>query len=86
MTAASERHLDRVRELPCVVCSRQPVEAHHIRQSGITGAGQRASDWFSMPLCAPCHAGFHKEPKTWEMRNGRQIEHIAQTLERLYGR
>jgi len=56
MTAASKRHMARVAELPCVVCGTSPVQVHHIRMANLTGAGQRCSDWLTMPLCNPDHA------------------------------
>jgi hypothetical protein len=51
----------------------------------ITGMGQKASHWLTFPLCHPHHAELHAGIKTWEMKNGRQIDHVASTLERLYG-
>jgi hypothetical protein len=77
-------HIARVKELPCVACHQSPVEAHHIRQSGITGGAQKASDWFTIPLCPPCHRQLHADKPLWEMRYGRQIDHVCQTLDRLY--
>lgn len=85
MTAASHRHLKRVVELPCVVCGGYPVQAHHIRMANLTGAGQKCSDWLTIPLCADDHANLHSDMPLWEMRNGRQIDHVTKTLERLYG-
>lgn len=79
-------HLARVAALPCCVCGSQPVQVHHIRHVGITGVGQKCSDWFVVPLCPPCHSDFHREGRAlWEMRNGQQLDHVAQTLEMLYG-
>ena len=85
MTAASKRHMQRVAELPCVVCGTHPVQVHHIRMANLTGAGQKASDWLTIPLCQPDHNMLHSDMPMWEMRNGRQIDHVTKTLERLYG-
>ena len=79
-------HLARVAELPCSVCSTRPVQVHHIRGAGLTGIGQKCSDWFTIPLCPPCHDSFHRQGRMkWEMQNGPQVDHVAQTLELLYG-
>lgn len=86
MTAASQRHLNRVRELPCVVRGTSPCVAHHIRMANLTGAGQKCSDWLTIPLDPAEHELLHRDIKAWETRNGRQIDFVTQTLERLYGR
>lgn len=78
-------HLERVAELPCVVRGTYGVQVHHIRMSPITGAGQKASDWFVIPLHPEEHALLHADIKAWERRNGRQIDHVTATLQRLYG-
>ena len=79
------KHLKRVAELPCVVCGTVPVQCHHIRMANLTGAGQKCSDWLTMPLCPEEHALLHKDIKAWERRNGRQIDHVTKILARLYG-
>lgn len=85
MTAASQRHMKRVAELPCVVRGTSPVQVHHICMANLTGAGQRCSDWLTIPLDPAEHTLLHKDIKAWELRNGRQIDHVTRTLERLYG-
>lgn len=45
-----------VRGLPCCVCSRRPVEAHH---AGERGLGKRAHDETCIPLCREHHAAWH---------------------------
>lgn len=85
MSAASKRHMARVAELPCVVRGTFGVQVHHIRMSPITGAGQKASDWLTIPLDPDEHRLLHADIKAWEMRNGRQIDHVTRVLETLYG-
>lgn len=85
MSAASKRHMARVAELPCVVRRTSPSVVHHIRMANLTGAGQKASDWLTIPLHPDEHALLHKDIKAWERANGRQIDHVCKTLERLYG-
>lgn len=84
--AAGVKHLPLVAALPCCVCGRWPVQLHHPRGAGLTGLAAKCSDWFTIPLCPPCHDEFHRDGRmTWEMRHGRQVDHVAATLERLYG-
>ena len=79
-------HLARVAALPCCICYTQPVQVHHIRGAGLTGVGAKCSDWFTIPLCPAHHDEFHRDGRmTWEMRHGLQVDHVAQTLEVLYG-
>ncbi len=80
------KHLNRVHELPCCITGINGVEAHHIRGPGITGAGQKASDWFAIPLTPDLHREYHQLGGVeWERIYGPQIRHVERTLERLYG-
>ena len=81
----SKKHLARVAELPCCICSVSPVQVHHIRDMAVSGAGQRASDYFTMPLCPPCHARLHADKAAWERQHGSQFGWVAETLKILYG-
>lgn len=54
-----EKHLQRVRELPCCVCSAPPPsDPHHY---GRRGVGQKADDYQTVPLCRRCHDGWHAQ-------------------------
>lgn len=86
MSNASKRHMARVSQLPCVVRGTSPVQVHHIRMANLTGAGQKCSDWLVIPLDPAEHELLHKDIRAWEMRNGRQIDHVTNVLETLYGR
>jgi len=79
----SKKHLQAVSELPCCVCGIEGVQVHHIRGAGLTGASQRASDMFTIPLCAACHTGYHARPAFWQMQNGLQVDFLAKTLHKL---
>jgi hypothetical protein len=49
-----------IRSLDCSICGmdqRTQTQVHHF---GPRGVGQRTHDWFSSPLCALCHAQFHR--------------------------
>lgn len=80
-----EAHLARIRKLPCCVCGNKSVP-HHIRD-GSAGAGQKASDYETIPLCDYHHTGaqgFHIIGReTWEKVYGLQRDHLKNTLELL---
>lgn len=57
----SEKHLDMIRQLPCVVTGRRPVEAHHLlRGPGIVrGMGMKAEDRWAIPVSPYVHNEIH---------------------------
>jgi hypothetical protein len=44
-------HLKFVAAQPCLVCGRQPSDAHHLRFAQPRTLGRRVSDEFAVPLC-----------------------------------
>jgi hypothetical protein len=52
-----KEHLKRVAELPCLICSRQPSHAHHLRFAQRRGLSK--SDEYVVPLCALHHGELH---------------------------
>ena len=57
-------YLKFVSELPCVSCGVKDgtVVPHHLKGRGMPlsgGAGYKASDIFTMPLCFECHQSMH---------------------------
>lgn len=88
MSAAGRRHMRRVAELPCCLCGDSPAEVHHIRAGEAAGAGQRASDWLTVPLCPSCHrgsGGVHGDKSMLRIRKSSEIDLVAETLEAIYG-
>jgi hypothetical protein len=64
-------HLRFVGKQPCVVCGRQPCDAHHLRFAQTRGLGLKVSDEFTVPLCRGHHRELHRagnEPHWWEAR------------------
>lgn len=87
MSAKAKRHLNRVHDVPCVLCGAMPVEAHHMREG--QGMSQRASDWFSIALCPECHRGplgIHGDRTLLRIKKLDELDLVAMTLEALYGR
>lgn len=76
-TKAEREHLQRVADLPCVVCFYEYTEVHHLTGAGM---GLRSSHFDTIPLCCNHHRG--KEgihtigKKTWEKKYGTQKKHL----------
>jgi hypothetical protein len=67
------RHRDRehvkfVATHPCLICGRQPADAHHLRFTQSRALGRKVSDEFTVPLCRGHHRDVHQfgdEPAWW---------------------
>ena len=76
-TAAERQHIERVKGMPCGVCtSPGPSEVHEIEQ-GL---------WFaSIPLCPDCHRGpllgLHGPRRAWTVRKLTELVVLANTVE-----
>lgn len=53
----SRAHLNRVRELPCLICGADPAgDPHHLKRvPGARGMGMKTPDRYAVPLCRPHH-------------------------------
>src|SRR4029079_12228597 len=61
-------HLRFVAKQPCLVCGRQPCDAHHLRFAQSRGLSLKVSDEFTVPLCRAHHRELHrtgKKPDWW---------------------
>jgi DNA recombination protein Rad52 len=64
-------HLRFVASQPCLICGRQPTEAHHQKFSQPSALGRKVSDAFTVPLCALHHRDLHttgNELAWWEKK------------------
>jgi hypothetical protein len=64
-------HLRFVARQPCVICGRQPCDAHHLRFAQTRGLGLKVSDEFTVPLCRAHHRELHRagnEANWWSTR------------------
>lgn len=89
MSKAEERHLQRVKELPCSVCGADgPSDAHHILVGRTPG--RRSPDFCAIPLCKMCHQdpklGIHGLMGMWKIFKVSELDCLASTIERLYGK
>jgi hypothetical protein len=64
-----KEHLKFVARQPCLVCGRQPSDAHHLRFAQPRALGMKVSDEFTVPLCRTHHRDLHQtgnELTWWE--------------------
>ena len=64
-------HLKFVASQPCLICGRNPADAHHLRFTQPRGMGLKVSDEFTVPLCRIHHRDVHghvDEIAWWERR------------------
>lgn len=79
-TKAQRNHVQRVKELPCSVCSApSPSDAHHVKQS---------SPWTCVALCRDCHQGakngIHGQKVMWKINKMDELDALSVTLARLF--
>ncbi|MEE2525849.1 Rad52/Rad22 family DNA repair protein [Hyphobacterium sp. HN65] len=70
-------HLRLVRSHPCLVCARQPTDAHHIRFAQPKALGRKVSDEFTVPLCRMCHDKLHRDPDEAEWWAAHKIDALS---------
>ena len=61
-------HVRHVAQQTCLICGRQPCDAHHLRFAQSRALGRKVSDEFTVPLCRGHHREVHRhgdEAKWW---------------------
>jgi hypothetical protein len=53
-------HVKAVAKRPCLICGRQPADAHHVRFAQHRALGRKVSDEFTVPLCRGHHRELHR--------------------------
>jgi hypothetical protein len=53
-------HVKSVTKQPCLICGRQPSDAHHLRFAQHRALGRKVSDEFTVPLCRGQHREVHR--------------------------
>jgi hypothetical protein len=53
-------HLKFVAGHPCLICGRNPTDAHHLRFAQSRALGRKVSDEFTVPLCRGHHREVHR--------------------------
>ena len=66
-------HLIYVADQPCMICEREPCEAHHLRYVQPRALGRKTSDAYTVPLCALHHRELHARgnERAWWIAKGR---------------
>jgi ERF superfamily len=67
----NKNHLRFVAKQPCLICARQPCDAHHLRFAQARGLGLKVSDEFTVPLCRGHHRELHRagnEASWWDTK------------------
>jgi hypothetical protein len=62
-------HVRFVAQQTCLVCGRQPCDAHHLRFAQSQALARKVSDEFTVPLCRGHHRELHRhgdEAGWWE--------------------
>lgn len=76
-------HLRLVAAQPCLICARQPSQAHHLRFAQPRAMGRKVSDEYTVPLCAIHHRQLHDHGNEREWWRTYSIEPLA-IAERLW--
>lgn len=80
MTALERSHVERIKAMPCAVCSAPPPSEAHEPEQGL---------WFlSIPLCDDCHRGdhngLHGRKAIWSVKKITEQSALNSTLAKLF--
>jgi hypothetical protein len=75
-------HCKFVSKQPCLICGRQPADAHHLRFAQHRALGRKVSDEFTVPLCRGHHREVHRfgDEAAWWSKAGIDAIGIARKL------
>jgi len=75
-------HIRYVAKQPCLICGRQPCDAHHLRFTQSRALGRKVSDEFTVPLCRGHHREVHRcgDETAWWTKAGIDPTVNARTL------
>jgi hypothetical protein len=70
-------HLRLVAQEPCLICGRQPTQAHHLRFAQPRALGRKVSDEFAVPLCAFHHSEVHRSGRELNWWRARGVDPVG---------
>ena len=75
-------HVRSVAKQACLICGRQPSDAHHLRFAQHRALGRKVSDEFTVPLCRGHHRELHRcgDEAAWWTKLGLDPIAAARTL------
>ncbi len=75
-------HVRSVAKQACLICGRQPSDAHHLRFAQHRALGRKVSDEFTVPLCQGHHREVHRcgDEVAWWRNAGIDPTEIARAL------
>ena len=75
-------HVKYVASQPCLICTRQPSDAHHLRFVQSRALGRKVSDEFTVPMCRGHHRELHRsgDEAAWWRKSGIDPILTARTL------
>ena len=75
-------HVRHVMKQTCLICGRQPSDAHHLRFAQSRALGRKVSDEFTVPLCRTHHREVHRcgDEGAWWQNTGIGPLAVARTL------
>lgn len=78
----SREHLRFVARQACLLCGRQPSDAHHVRYAQPRALGRKSSDEFTVPLCRIHHRAVHRvgDERGWWRQAGIDPLKVARRL------
>jgi len=78
----NKAHLKFVSQQPCLICGRQPCDAHHLRFAQARALGRKVSDEFTVPLCRTHHLEIHRfgDERAWWAKVGVNALGVASAL------
>jgi ERF superfamily len=78
----NREHLRYVAQQPCLVCSRNPSDPHHVGFTQPRALGRKVSDEFAVPLCRTHHRALHRsrDERGWWEQAGIDPIKIARKL------
>jgi ERF superfamily len=75
-------HVRFVAKQACLICGRQPSDAHHLRFAQTRAMARKVSDEFTVPLCRIHHRAVHRagDERAWWAETGIDPSSVANTL------